>query len=210
MAQLWIYCEGCEEESPHDVLKSKTSVRRGFNFQGVVRCLECDRTGHAEIREEPPLSLNLRLSEDDKTLNDTLAVDRGVLLRVGQTRPHPDGLIIITSLEFVNKRPDRAFSQEKPTVWAKRATHTRVRFAIHEGESTISLKKEFESEVEFYVGMQLRLQSRQAKVKAINLFGGKLVKGAFASEISRVTCFYLPDKKSLQKESKFNGRRNRA
>ena len=90
MAQLWIYCDGCEEESPHDVLKSKTSVRRGFSFQGVVRCLECNRTGHAEIREEPPLSLNLRLSEDDKTLNDTLAVDRGVLLRVGQTRPHPD------------------------------------------------------------------------------------------------------------------------
>ena len=210
MEQLWIYCEGCEDESPHDVLKSKTSVKRGFSFQGVVRCLECDRTGHAEIREEPPLSLNLRLSEDDKTLNDTLSVDRGVLLRVGQTRPHPDGLIIITSLELPNKRPNRAFTQEKPTVWAKRATHAKVRFAIHEGESTISLKQEFESEAEFYIGMQLRLQDRHAKVKSINLFGGKLVKGAFASEISRVTCFYLPDKKSLRKESKFDGRRNRA
>ena len=190
MEQLWIYCEMCEEESSHEILKSKTSTRRGFSFQGVVQCLECNTTGHAEIKEEPPLSLKLRLSDDNKTINNTLDVDRGVLIRVGQIRPHPDGLILITSLELTGKRPTEAFSQEMPIVWAKKATHARVRFAIHEGESTISLKQEFKAEEEFYVDMPLRLQGRRTRVKAINLFGGKSVKAAHAMEISRVTCIY--------------------
>ena len=209
MEQLWIYCEMCEEESSHEILKSKTSTRRVFSFQGVVQCLECNSTGHVGIKEEPPLSLKLRLSDDNKTLNNTLDVDRGVLIRVGQTRPHPEGLILITSLELGNKHPSQAFSQEMPIVWAKRATHAKVRFAIHEGESTSSFKQEFESEKEFYVGMLLQLQGRRSKVKVINLFGGKSVKAAFASEIARVTCFYLANNKSRRKESKSNGRRNR-
>ena len=190
MEQLWIYCEICREESSHEILKSKTSTRRGFSFQGVVQCLECNTTGHAEIKEEPPLSLKLRLSDDNKTINNTLDVDRGVLIRVGQIRPHPDGLILITSLELTGKRPTEAFSQEMPIVWAKKATHAKVRFAIHEGESTISLKQEFKAEEEFYVDMPLRLQGRRTRVKAINLFGGKSVKAAHAMEISRVTCIY--------------------
>ena len=208
MDELWIYCDMCEDDSPHEILKSRTSNKRGFSFQGVVQCKECDSKGHAEIKEEPQISLKLRISNDNQTLNDNLNVDRGVLLKVGQTRPHPDGLIVITSLELSGKRPDKAFSQEMPIVWAKRATHAKVRFAIHEGESTISLKQEFESDEEFYVGMHLQLQGRKAKVRLINLFGGKTVRSSFASEISRVTCFYLPEKRYRRTESKINGRRD--
>jgi len=190
MDEIWIYCDMCEDESPHEVLKSRTSNKRGFSFQGIVKCNECGSKGHAEIKEEPPISLKLRISDDNQTLNGNLDIDRGVILKVGQTRPHPDGLLVITSLELGDKRPTEAFSQEMPIVWAKRATHAKIRFAIHEGESTTSLKQEFESGEEFYVGMRLKLQERRAKVKAINLFGGKSVKTAYAMEISRVTCVY--------------------
>ena len=190
MDELWIYCDMCEDDSPHEILKSRTSNKRGFSFQGVVQCKECDSKGHAEIKEEPQLSLKLRISNDNQTLNDNLNVDRGVLLKVGQTRPHPDGLIVITSLELTGKRPTEVFTQEMPIVWAKRATHTKIRFAIHEGESTVSLKQEFEAADEFYVGMSLKLQGRRSRVKAINLFGGKSVKTAHAMAISRVTCTY--------------------
>jgi len=190
MDEIWIYCDMCEDESPHEVLKSRTSNKRGFSFQGIVKCNECGFKGHAEIKEVPPISLKLRISDDNQTLNGNLDIDRGVILKVGQTRPHPDGLIVITSLELGDKRPTEAFSQEMPIVWAKRATHAKIRFAIHEGESTTSIKQEFESGEEFYVGMQLKLQERRAKVKAINLFGGKSVKTAYAMEISRVTCVY--------------------
>ena len=190
MDEIWIYCDMCEDESPHEVLKSHTSNKRGFSFQGIVKCNECGFKGHAEIKEVPPISLKLRISDDNQTLNGNLDIDRGVILKVGQTRPHPDGLIVITSLELGDRRPTEAFSQEMPIVWAKRATHAKIRFAIHEGESTTSIKQEFESGEEFYVGMQLKLQERRAKVKAINLFGGKSVKTAYAMEISRVTCVY--------------------
>tara|TARA_Y100001960_G_scaffold319324_1_gene390480 strand:+ start:1345 stop:1971 length:627 start_codon:yes stop_codon:yes gene_type:complete len=208
MDEIWIYCDMCEEESPHEVLKSRTSNKRGFSFQGIVKCNECGSKRHAEIKEERPLSLKLRISDDDQTLNGNLDVDRGVLLKVGQTRPHPDGLIVITSLELADKRPDEVFSQEMPIIWAKRATHAKIRFAIHEGESTISLKKEFESSEEFYVGMHLQLQGRSAKVRSINLFGGKSVRSSFASDISRITCAYLPKTKHGRGQSKIGGRRN--
>lgn len=193
MEEFWIYCETCNEECPHEVLKSRTSSKRGFNFQGVVKCIECNTTVSAEIKEEPPLELRLRISDDDKTEKGTLTVDRGVILKVGDSRPHPEGVILVTGLEIGNKRPLQAYSQDNPVVWAKRATHAKIRFAIHEGETTFSVKQEFESNQEFRVGMKIRVEGNLAKIKAINLFGGKLVKAAFAAEISRVTCVY--DKK---------------
>ncbi len=190
MEELWIFCEVCDEECPHEVLKSRTSSNRGFSFQGVVKCLECNATRSAEIREEPPLKLRLRLSDDNQTQKNILNVDKGVILKVGDTRPHPDGLILITGLEIGNKRPSQAFSEDNPVVWAKKSTHAKIRFAIHEGESTISIKQEFEAREEFRVGMKVRIEGQMARIKAINLFGGKLVKMAYAIEISRVTCVY--------------------
>ena len=105
------------------------------------------------------------------------------------------GLILVTGLEIGNKRPNQAYSQDNPVVWAKKTTHAKIRFAIHEGESTISVKQEFLSSEEFKVGMQIRIEGRIARIKAINLFGGKLVKTAYAIEISRITCVYEENKR---------------
>ena len=110
MEELWLFCEYCELENPHDVLKSKTSSNKGFTFQGVVKCTECNSTSNKEIREEPPLKLKLQVSDDDNTLNDSIEIDKGVLLEVGETRPHPDGVIQITALEIFDKRPQKVFS----------------------------------------------------------------------------------------------------
>ena len=208
MGEIWIFCEMCGEECPHKVLKSRTSSKKGFSFQGVVTCLECNSTGPTEIKEEPPLELRLRISNEDITENGIMSVDRGIVISVGETRPHPDGLILITGLELDGKRPPSAYSQDKPIVWAKRATHARVRFAIHDGESTISVKQEFESQEEFRVGDTVRLDGKMTRIKAINLHGGKLAKNAYALEISRITCFYLPEKKFSFRGSKHNGRRS--
>ena len=193
MEELWIFCEVCDGECPHQVLKSRTSSKRGFSFQGVVKCLECELTDSIEIKEEPPVELRLRISDDSQTEKNVLHADKGVLLSVGDTRPHPDGLILVTGLELGNKRLSQVYSQDNPIVWAKKATHAKIRFAIHEGESTISVKQEFESQEEFRIGMLIRIEGQVAKIKNINLFGGKSVKMAYAMEISRITCFY--DKK---------------
>ena len=190
MEELWIFCEICNEECPHEVLKSRTSTRKGFSFQGVVKCLECDTTGPTEIKELQPIELRLRISNDNETQKGILNVDRGIPIKVGETRPHPDGMIMITGLEIGNKRPNEAYSDDNPVIWAKRATHAKVRFAIHDGESTISIKQEFESTAEFRIGMKIRIEGEVAIIKNINLHGGKSVKMAYAIEISRVTCVY--------------------
>ncbi len=190
MEELWIYCEICYEECPHEVLKSRTSSKRGYSFQGVVKCLECNTTSPIEIKEELPLELRLRISDDDQTRKDILHVDKGVVLMKGETRPHPNGVIMITGLEIGNKRVNQAYSQDNPIVWAKKATHAKVRFAIHDGESTISVKQEFESSEQFRLGMKIRIEGEVAIIKDINLYGGKSVKMAHAIEISRVTCVY--------------------
>ena len=167
MEELWIYCEICYEECPHEVLKSRTSSKRGYSFQGVVKCLECNTTSPIEIKEEPPLELRLRISDDDQTRKDILHVDKGVVLMKGETRPHPDGVIMITGLEIGNKRVNQAYSQDNPIVWAKKATHAKVRFAIHDGESTISVKQEFESSEQFRLGMKIRIEGEVAIIKDI-------------------------------------------
>lgn len=194
MEELWLFCEVCDEENNHEVLKSRTSAKKGFSFQGVVKCLECQTTSSKEVNEEPPISLKLRISIDKETVNDTLTVDRGVLIEVGQTRPHPDGLILITGIELPHKRLDQVYSQENPIVWAKKATHSKIRFAVHDGEETHSYKEEFEIDVEFNKGMKVKLEDNLARIIGITLHGGKSVSTAFAFEIARITCKYVTEK----------------
>ena len=182
MEELWLFCDICNEENNHQILKSRTSTKRGFSFQGVVKCLECNTTSSKEVNEEPPLSLKLRISIDDETVNDILTVDKGILLEVGETRPHPDGLILVTGLELPHKRLNQVYSQEKPIVWAKKATHSKIRFAVHDGEQTHSYKEEFEIGVEFNKGMKIKLEDNLARIIGLTLHGGKSVNNAFAFE----------------------------
>ena len=194
MEELWLFCDVCEEENNHEVLKSRTSAKKGFSFQGVVKCLGCQTTSSKEVNEEPPISLKLRISTDNETVNDELIVDKGVLIEVGQTRPHPDGLILITGIELPHKRLNRVYSQENPIVWAKKATHSKIRFAVHDGEETHSFKEEFEIDVEFNKGMKVKLEDNLARVIGITMHGGKSVSNAFAFEIARVTCKFIAEK----------------
>ena len=193
MEELWLFCDICNEENDHQILKSRTSTKRGFSFQGVVKCLECNTTSSKEVNEEPPLSLKLRISIDDETVNDILTVDKGILLEVGETRPHPDGLILVTGLELPHKRLNQVYSQEKPIVWAKKATHSKIRFAVHDGEQTHSYKEEFEIGVEFNKGMKIKLDDNLARIIGLTLHGGKSVNNAFAFEIARITCRYVKE-----------------
>ena len=115
MEELWLFCDICNEESTHHILKSRTSTKKGFSFQGVVKCIECNSTSSKEVNEEPPLNLKLRISIDDETVNDILTVDRGIQIEVGQTRPHPDGLILITGLELPHKRLNHCLLYTSPS-----------------------------------------------------------------------------------------------
>ena len=72
MQQLELECESCDNTTQHDVLKAQTSQKRGFSFQGTVRCSECGATRHAKIRVLPPLELELRLSEGGETVREKL------------------------------------------------------------------------------------------------------------------------------------------
>ena len=172
MEELWLFCDICNDENTHQILKSRTSTKKGFSFQGVVKCLECDSTSSKEVNEEPPLTLKLRISMDDVTVNDTLTVDRGILIEVGQTRPHPDGLILVTGLELPHKRLNQAYSQDNPIVWAKKATHSKIRLAVHDGDLTDSYKEVFEISVEFNKGMKVKLEDQLARIIGITLHGG--------------------------------------
>ena len=194
MEELWLFCDVCDEENNHEVLKSRTSAKKGFSFQGVVKCLECETTSSKEVNEEPPISLKLRISTDNETVNDELIVDKGVLIEVGQTRPHPDGLILITGIELPHKRLNQVYSQDNPIVWAKKATHSKIRFAVHDGEETHSYKEEFEIGAEFNKGMKVKLEDNLARVIGITLHGGKSVSTAFAFETARITCKYVKER----------------
>ena len=35
MEELWLFCEVCNEENNHEVLKSRTSAKKGFSFYEV-------------------------------------------------------------------------------------------------------------------------------------------------------------------------------
>jgi len=115
-----------------------------------------------------------------------------------------DGLILVTGLELPHKRLNQVYAQEKPIVWAKKATHSKIRFAVHDGEQTHSYKEEFEIGVEFNKGMKIKLEDNLARIIGLTLHGGKSVNNAFAFEIARITCRYVAE--DSRSKSRFKNR----
>ena len=87
---------------------------------------------------------------------------------------HPDGLILVTGLELPGKRLERVYSQDNPIVWAKKATHSKIRFAVHDGEQTHSYKQEFEIGEVF--------QARQRQMPSVGVYLGH--RGQFPGFLS--------------------------
>lgn len=200
MQQLELECEGCGEPTLHDVLKAQTSQKRGFHFQGTVRCGECGATRHAEIREAPPLELELRLSEGGETVRDKLLAEPGDRLQVGELLAHARGPLEVTALELgarrgtaSTRRVEQAEARERPIVWARLVTTVRVRFAVHTGHETLSLKQELPPETELAVEMVMQLEGRAAVIEALHLHGGRRVTKAAAWDLKRVTCRWKRD-----------------
>ncbi len=195
MQQLELECEGCGEPTLHDVLKAQTSRKRGFHFQGTVRCAECGATRHAEIREAPPLELELRLSESGETVREKLLAEPSDLLQVGELLSHARGQLEVTALELgahrgtaSTRRVQQAEARERPIIWARLVTTVRVRFAVHTGRETLSLKQELPPETELAIGTALQLDGRAAVIEALHRHGGRRVTKAAAWDLKRVTC----------------------
>ncbi len=195
MQQLELECEGCGEPTLHDVLKAQTSQKHGFHFQGTVRCAECGATRHAEIREAPPLELELRLSAGGETVREKLLVEPGDRLQVGELLSHARGQLEITALELgarrgtaSTRRVEQTEARAQPIVWARLVTTVRVRFAVHTGRETLSLKQELPPETELAVEMVMQLDGRAAVIDALHLHGGRRVTKAAAWDLKRVTC----------------------
>ena len=195
MQQLELECESCDNTTLHDVLKAQTSQKRGFSFQGTVRCSECGATRHAKIRVLPPLELELRLSEGGETVREKLLAEPGDLLQVGELLSHARGPLEVTALELgarkgtdSTKRVQQAKARERPIVWARLVATVRVRFALHRESETLSLKQELSPETELAIGMVLQLDGRAVVIEALHLHGGRRVTKAAAWDLKRVTC----------------------
>ncbi|HIH79493.1 MAG: HVO_0476 family zinc finger protein [Candidatus Poseidoniia archaeon] len=209
MQQLELECESCDNTTQHDVLKAQTSQKRGFSFQGTVRCSECGATRHAEIRVPPPLELELRLSEGGETVREKLLTEPGDLLQVGELLSHARGPLEVTALELgarrrtaSTKRVQQAKARERPIIWARLVATVRVRFALHRESETLSLKQELPPETELVVGMVLQLEGRTAVIEALHLRGGKRVRKATAWDLKRVTCRWKRDRRSRRDNSR--------
>ena len=209
MQQLELECESCDNTTLHDVLKAQTSQKRGFSFQGTVRCSECGATRHAKIRVLPPLELELRLSEDGETVREKLLAEPGDLLQVGELLSHARGPLEVTALELgarrgtaSTKRVQQAEARERPIIWARLVATVRVRIALHRESETLSLKQELPPETELVVGMVLQLDGRAAVIEALHLRGGRRVTKAVAWDLKRVTCHWKGDRRGRRGNSR--------
>ena len=197
MQQLELECESCDDTTLHDVLKAQTSQKRGFSFQGTVRCSECGATRHAEIQVPPPLELELRLSEGGETVREKLLAEPGDLLQVGELLSHARGPLEVTALELgarrgtaSTKRVQQAEARERPIIWARLVATVRVRIALHRESETLSLKQELPPETELMGGMVLHLR------------GGRRVTKAAAWDLKRVTCRWKQDRRGRRGDSR--------
>ena len=92
------------------------------------------------------------------------------------------------------------FGRNDHRIRHEKATHSKIRFAVHDNEETHSYKEAFEIGGGFNKGMKIILEDNVARIIGLTLHGGKSVNNAFAFEIARVTCRYVKE------ESRFKSR----
>lgn len=149
---IFTFCEACEEETPHRVLRGRMGPSPESGFEGTVQCIECKTIHNAQFPLEKPIKVSSIISDGSESRRTS--IDFGPLeeVRVGEEIYWEDHNLQITSIEGGGKRLMKAKAKEIGTIWLKIFDTVQVKVSIVRGENTKSEKLEAAPEEEFAVG----------------------------------------------------------
>ncbi|MFO8050384.1 MAG: HVO_0476 family zinc finger protein [Thermoplasmatota archaeon] len=164
---IFTFCEVCQEETPHRIIRGRMGTDPDSGFDGTVRCIECQTVHNAQLPVEKPIKVNCIIS-DGKDSRRT-EIDFGQLeeVRTDEEIFWEDHNLKVTSIESGKKRVKRAKAKDIDTIWMKLFDSVPVKVSIVRGENTKSERISAAPEEEFAVGDILEFGRNKVMVDKI-------------------------------------------
>ncbi len=149
---IYLYCEGCEEETPHRILRGKLGPTMESGFDGTVQCVPCRNIHSAHIDMEKPITVHTIVSERGRSEKRTIELFPKEIIEVGDEMMWDDHNLLVTAIESENRRVEKAEASSVSCIWFKLYDTVIIKVAIVQGANTKSETLEAAPEEEFAVG----------------------------------------------------------
>jgi uncharacterized Zn finger protein len=149
---LVVYCESCDEETPHRVIRGELHAEAHSGFEGSVQCQRCSTVHHASIPSERPLTIPLVLSEGERSRNASLTISPLEEIGVGDEMVVGENNVVFTAVISGGKKVRRAKGKDVAVLHAKVFDTVTVRVSISRGPTTRSETMHVPPDEEFQVG----------------------------------------------------------
>lgn len=181
------YCSSCDEETPHQVISSSSTM--------VVQCSRCGAV-HREIPEAEPepvrvktiisSGLDSRVCSSEFTPGEAVALGDHIVVECGEEASGAE----VTGIETGQKRVRKALVSEVTTLWTRAIDTVLVRASVHDGYITKALARDYEGDDEFTIGKGVEFEGVRFSITHMKLRNGAMItrdgRSARAYEIRRI------------------------
>ena len=183
-------CPSCSPKISvlHEVLKSGQNP--------VVKCKECGHVHPTKIENKKPVNVRVVVSKAEESFKRTIELDPDqvvyeddelIVEDESEDEVYP---IIVTSIEFNDKRIDGVKAKDIDTIWGRSIDEVIVKIAIKNGSKTESFNKRVPGGYDFVIGAEDEVQGKKFIITHIKIrdgeFGSSKGETVEAKHIKRV------------------------
>lgn len=180
---LFIECPNCNDETLHNILKSK-GKKHIYNI--TCKCSICEQIHLTTLELPKTIELVINISYGEKTLRKKVKFDTDEELFVGDEIIVDEIPVMITLIE-TDKRVQNAITNEIKTICAKKYDKLKIKVSINRADKTTSKSIIAVPDEEFYIGDIITFGNIRVVIHSIKT-NEKLIKRgyALAREIVRI------------------------
>lgn len=149
---VYLYCESCEEETPHRIIKGMIGPEMEDSFDGTVQCHQCSLIHQAHIDVEKAIEVPTIISSGSSSQKTAVEFYPKEVVRVTDEILWEDHNLLVTSIEVGDKRVKKAEASKISSLWVKVFDSIDLNVSIVEGANTKSERINAAPEEEFEVG----------------------------------------------------------
>ena len=187
---IYMFCDLCEEETPHRILKGKLGTSMEAGFDGTVQCVPCRSIHKAHIDVEIPIGVISIISTGASSEKTSIEFFPREMIKVGEELIWDDHNLIVTSLESNGKRLKKAEASEVDCIWLKTFDSIDLKIAIVQGANTRSEKIDAAPEEEFAVGDLIELGKIKVVITKIRIMGKMIYSEGSPVEARKIVRVY--------------------
>lgn len=181
-------CPICGSEDVEILKTKKTSSKKKFMKEFLLKCNECEHVFKDIVSQKKPRPYRLIISEQDNSIKTTIDLCPNDELYVGDVLLSEVGQVEVTSIEVKDKRVKKSVIEDINTIWASSIEiPARIGVSVDLHGKVDSYKVDLDRDFNISVGDIVKIENHIIKISVIKTSERKTTSGfAKASVIKRI------------------------